>query len=192
VSRQLARYVKETGENPSTRMNVKLVWRRDRYLRSGDQVSWLLRGWPAVRFTEPNENFDHEHQDVRVENGTQFGDLERFVDFPYLARVTRVIGSSLAAMARAPRAPADSRVIASALGYDTELRWTADPEPDVVGYEVVWRDSTEPLWTHARFVGNVTDATIKNLNKDDNQMGVRAIDRDGNRSPVAFAVPASQ
>jgi hypothetical protein len=83
-------------------------------------------------------------------------------------------------------------VIASALGYDTELRWTADPEPDVVGYEVVWRDSTEPLWTHARFVGQVTDATIKNLNKDDNQLGVRAIDRDGNRSPVAFAVPASQ
>ncbi len=192
VSRQLARYVKETGENRSTGMNVKLVWRRDRYLRSGDQVSWLLRGWPGVRFTEPNENFDHEHQDVRVENGTQFGDLERFVDFPYLARVTRVIGSSLAAMARAPRAPANSRVIASALGYDTELRWSADPEPDVAGYEVVWRDSTEPLWTHARFVGNVTDYTIKNLNKDDFQMGVRAVDRDGNRSPVAFAVPASQ
>jgi hypothetical protein len=192
VSRQLARYVKETGENPVTGMGVKLVWRRDRYLRSGDQVSWLLRGWPGVRFTEPNENFDHEHQDVRVEDGKQFGDLERFVDFPYLARVTRVIGSSLAALARSPRAPRDSRVIASALAYDTQLRWTADPETDVVGYEVVWRDSLEPLWTHSRRVGNVTEYTIKNLNKDDNQMGVRAIDRDGNRSPVAFAVPATE
>jgi hypothetical protein len=192
ISRQLARYVKETGENRAAGMDVKLVWRRDRYLRSGDQVSWLLRGWAGVRFTEPNENFDHEHQDVRVQDGTQFGDLERFVDFRYLQRVTRVVGSSLAALARAPRPPRDSRVIASALGYDTELRWTADPEPDVVGYEVVWRDSTEPLWTHARRVGDVTDATIKGLNKDDNQMGVRAIDRDGNRSPVAFAVPASE
>jgi Peptidase family M28 len=192
VSRQLARYVKETGENRATDMEVKLVWRRDRFLRSGDQVSWLLRGWPGVRFTEPNENFDHEHQDVRVENGVQFGDLEQFVDFRYLTRVTRVVGSSLAALARSPRAPRDSRVIASALGYDSELRWTADPEPDVVGYEIVWRDSLEPLWTHARDVGNVTDATIKNLNKDDVQLGVRAIDRDGNRSPVAFAVPAAQ
>ena len=70
------------------------VWRRDRYLRSGDQVSFLQRGWAAVRFTEPNENFDHEHQDVRVENGTQFGDLPQFVDFQFLARVTRVVGSS--------------------------------------------------------------------------------------------------
>jgi hypothetical protein len=192
ASRQLARYVKETGENRSTHMTVKLVWRRDRYLRSGDQVSWLLRGWPAVRFTEPNENFDHEHQDVRVENGTQFGDLEQFVDFAYLTRVTRVIGSSLAALARSPRAPVNSRVVASQLGYDTTLRWNADPEPDVVGYEVVWRDSLEPYWTHARRVGNVTEYTIKNLNKDDYQIGVRAIDRDGNRSPVAFAVAASR
>jgi hypothetical protein len=128
---------------------------------------------------------------VRVEDGKQFGDLAQFVDFPYLARVTRVVGSSLAAMARAPRAPDRSRVIAAALSYDTQLRWNAVPDADVAGYEVVWRDSTEPLWTHSRQVGNVTEFTISNLNKDDFQMGVRAIDRDGNRSPVAFAVPAS-
>jgi hypothetical protein len=192
ISRQLARYVKETGENRATGMNVKLVWRRDRYLRSGDQVSWLLRGWAGVRFTEPNENFDHQHQDVRVENGKQIGDLVQFVDFGYLARVTRVIGSSLAALARAPRAPQQARVIASQLSYDTQLRWAADPERDVAGYEVVWRDSLAPLWTRARRVGNVTEYTIKNLNKDDYQVGVRAVDRDGNRSPVAFAGPAAQ
>ena len=140
---------------------------------------------------EPHENFDHQHQDVRVENGKQFGDLPEFVDFRYLARVTRVVGSSLAALARSPRAPSNARMITAALSYDTELRWDANPEPDVVGYEVVWRDSTEPLWTHARRVGNVTAATIAGLNKDDNQVGVRAIDRDGNRSPVAYPVPAS-
>ena len=191
VSRQLARFVKETGENDTTGMRVKLVWRRDRFLRSGDQVPFLQRGWPGVRFTEPFENFDHQHQDVRVENGKQFGDLEQFVDFRYLARVTRVVGSSLAALARAPRAPVNARLLSSGLGYDTTLRWNANPEPDVVGYEVVWRDSTEALWTNARRFGTVTEATIPNLNKDDYQVGVRAIDRDGNRSPVAYPTPAS-
>jgi hypothetical protein len=192
ISRQLARYGKETGENSATNMRVKLVWRRDRFLRGGDQIPFLERGWPAVRFTEPNENFDHQHQDVRVENGVQIGDLPEFVDFRYLGRVTRVVGSSLAALARSPRPPQDARIISAQLTYDTQLRWSANPEPDVVGYEIVWRDSTEPLWTHSRRVGNVTDYTIDDLNKDDNQVGVRAIDRDGNRSPVAFPIPATQ
>jgi peptidase M28-like protein len=192
VSRQLARYVKETGENDATGMNVKLIWRRDRFLRGGDQISFLLRGWPAVRFTEPNEDFDHQHQDVRVENGKQIGDLIQFVDFDYLARVTRVVGSSFSALSNSPRAPRNARVIAANLSYDTQLRWDANPESDIAGYEIVWRNSTSPLWTDARQVGNVMDATIKNLNKDDNQVGVRAIDRDGNRSPVAYPIPASQ
>jgi Peptidase family M28 len=188
-SRQLARYVKETGQNSATDMRVKLVWRRDRFLRGGDQLAFLERGWRAVRFTEPNENFNHEHQDVRVENGVQFGDLPQFVDFNFLARVTRVVGSSLAALARSPQTPTNAVVDASMLSVDTTLRWTKSPDPDVVGYEVVWRDSTEPLWTHARKVGNVDHYTIKGLNKDDNQVGVRAIDRDGNRSPVASTKP---
>ncbi len=191
ISRQLARYVKETGENDETDMGVHLIWRRDRYLRSGDQVSFLSRGWAAVRFTEPNENYNHEHQDVRVENGTQFGDLPQFVDFQFLARVTRVVGSTLAALARSPRAPVNARAISANLTYDSELRWNANPEPDVVGYEVVWRDSTDALWTHSRFVGNVTDYTIVGVNKDDFQVGVRAVDRDGNKSPVANAGPAN-
>jgi Zn-dependent M28 family amino/carboxypeptidase len=192
VSRQLARYVKETGENRATGMRVKLVWRRDRFLRGGDQISFLERGWPAVRFTEPNENYDHQHQDVRVEDGRQFGDLLEFVDFRYVARVTRVVGSSLSALARAPRAPVNARMITASLSYDTELRWDANPEPDVVGYEVVWRDSTEPVWTESRRVGNTTAATIEGLSKDDFQVGVRAIDSDGNKSPVAYPVPADE
>jgi hypothetical protein len=191
AARQLARYVGETGSNSATDMDVKLIWRRDRFLRGGDQISFLLRGYPAVRFTEPNENFDHQHQDVRVENGTQFGDLVQFVDFPFLQRVTRVVGSSLAALERSPRAPTNARIISAQLSYDTELRWNPNPESDVVGYEIVWRDSKDPLWTHSRFVGNVTDYTVTSLNKDDNQVGVRAVDRDGNRSPVAFPVPAN-
>jgi hypothetical protein len=192
VSRQLARYIKETGENDATDMGVHLIWRRDRYLRSSDHVSFLLRGYPAVRFTEPNENYDHEHQDVRVENGVQFGDLPQFVDFQFLARVTRLIASSLIALARSPRPLVNTRVLSNTLTYDSQLRWNADPEPDVVGYEVVWRDSTDALWTHSRFVGDVTDYTLVGVNKDDFQVGVRAVDRDGNKSPVAFAGPANR
>ena len=127
ISRQLARYVKETGENRATQMRVTLIWRRDRFLRSGDQVPFLQRGWAGVRFTEPNENYDQQHQDVRVENGKQIGDLPEFVDFRYLARVTRTVGSSLAALARAPRSPAGARVISAQLTYDTELRWAPNP-----------------------------------------------------------------
>jgi Zn-dependent M28 family amino/carboxypeptidase len=188
VSRQLARFVKETGENDTTDMTVALRFRRDRYLRSGDQVSFLTQGYPAVRFTEPNENYDHEHQDVRVENGVQFGDLPQFVDFGFLARVTRVVGSAIAALASAPRPPVNTATVNTQLTYNTDLKWTKDPEPDVVGYEVVWRDSTEPLWTHSRFVGDVDAYTLVGINKDDWQVGVRAVDRDGNKSPVAFAV----
>src|SRR3954452_1733770 len=123
AARQRARYVGETGSNRSTVMHVKLVWRRDRFLRGGDQISFLQQGWPAVRFTEPNENFDHQHQDVRVEGGKQFGDLVEFVDFPFLQRVTRVVGSSLAALERSPRAPANARILTANLSYDTEMAW---------------------------------------------------------------------
>jgi Zn-dependent M28 family amino/carboxypeptidase len=192
AARQLARYIGETGSNRSTDMNVKLIWRRDRFLRGGDQISFLTRGWPAVRFTEPNENFNHQHQDVRTENGELIGDLPQYVDYDYLARVTRVIASSLAALSRSPAAPTHSRIISANLSYDTELRWDANKESDVVGYEVVWRDTKDALWTHSRFVGNVNDYTLEGLNKDDNQVGVRAVDRDGNRSPVAFPIAAAQ
>ena len=190
VSRQLARFVKETGENDATGMRVNLIWRRDRFLRGGDQISFLERGWPAVRFTEPNEDFDHQHQDVRVEDGEQIGDLPEFVDFAYLARVTRVVGSSLAALARAPRAPRerdDRRRAAlattrSCAGRRTPSRTSwATRSSGAIRRRRCGR-------TRARSATSST-ATIPNLNKDDVQLGVRAIDRDGNRSPVAFAIP---
>jgi hypothetical protein len=184
VSRQLGRYAKETGENSATGMEVRLIYRRDRFGRGGDQISFLERGWPAVRYAEPNENFDHQHQDIRIEDGRQIGDLIEFVDFPYLARVTRAVGSSLAALARSPRAPGNVRIPTS-LSYDAVVSWNASPESDVAGYEIVWRVSTDALWTDSRAVGNVTTGTIENLNKDNFQIGVRAVDRDGNRSPVA-------
>ena len=190
-SRQLARYIKEVGENRATGMTVRLIWRRDRYLRGGDHIPFLEQGYPAVRFTEPNEDFAHQHQDVRVEDGKQYGDLPEFVDFAYTARVARVDAAALANLALAPAAPKEPTVLTDRLTNDTDLRWAASPEPDVVGYEVVWRESTEPLWTHRIPVGNVTSYTVKGLSKDNVQVGIRAIDARGYRSPVAFPLPSS-
>jgi Peptidase family M28 len=189
-SRQLARYAKEVGENSATGMRVRLIWRRDRYLRGGDHIPFLEQGYPAARFTEPVENFAHQHQDVRVENGMQFGDLLRFVDFAYTARVARVNGAALANLALAPTAPKQATIVTARLTNDTDLTWKANPEPDIASYEVVWRESTDPLWTHTIPVGNVTATTIKSLSKDNVQVGVRAVDRDGYRSPVAFPLPS--
>jgi hypothetical protein len=190
-SRQLARYVKEVGENSATKMHVRLIWRRDRYLRGGDQIPFLQQGYPAARFTEPAENFAHQHQDVRVENGVQFGDLEQFVDFGYVARVARVNGAALANLALGPATPRNARIDTTQLTNDTTLTWNANPEPDLAGYEIVWRESTAPLWEHTIPVGNVTSYTIKGLSKDNVQVGVRAVDKDGYRSPVAFPLPSS-
>jgi hypothetical protein len=188
-SRQLGRYVKEYGENKSTKMEVRLIWRRDRFLRGGDQIPFLERGYSAVRFTEPNENFAHQHQDVRVEDGVQFGDLIEFVDFDYAARVTRVNVAALGSLALAPAQPKGARILTSQLTNDTDLVWQANTEPDLAGYEVVWRETTEPLWTHSVRVGKVTSYTARRMSKDNLQFGVRAVDRDGNRSPVSFPLP---
>jgi Fibronectin type III domain len=188
-SRQLARFIKEAGENRATDMTVRLIWRRDRFLRGGDQIPFLERGYSAVRMTEPNENFAHQHQDVRVENGVQFGDLPEFVDFRYVARVTRVNASALAALALAPAQPKNTRVLTAQLTNDTDLTWEANTEPDLAGYEIVWRETTEPLWTNSVPVGNVTSFTVEGMSKDNYQFGVRAVDQDGYRSPVSFPLP---
>jgi acetylornithine deacetylase/succinyl-diaminopimelate desuccinylase-like protein len=190
-ARQLARYVKDVAENDATRMTVRLIWRRDRYLRGGDQISFLQQGFPAVRFTEPNENFDHEHQDVRVENGVQFGDLPQFVDFAFTDRVARVNALTLANLADAPVTPKNAKIVTANLTNDTDLKWDPNPEPDLAGYEVVWRETTDALWTHVIPVGNVTSFTATGLSKDNVFFGVRAIDADGNRSPVAFPKPSA-
>ena len=125
-----------------------------------------------------------------MENGQQFGDLLQFVDFAYTARVARVNGAALANLAWAPATPKNAKIDTTQLTNDTTLNWDANPEPDLAGYEVVWRESTAPLWEHTIPVGNVTTFTIPDLSKDNVQFGVRTVDRNGNRSPVAFPVPA--
>jgi hypothetical protein len=182
----LGRFVKNVAENDSTDMSVRLIWRRDRYLRSSDHVSFLRNTWPAGRFTEPRENYNHEHQNVRVENGVQFGDLPEFCDFRYIARVTKVNIATLWSLAAGPGTPKGVRIAASALTNDTTLTWTVDP--GAATYEVVWRETTEADWTNAIDVGTAGTVTI-DMVKDNFQFGLRAVDAQGRHSPAAFPTP---
>jgi acetylornithine deacetylase/succinyl-diaminopimelate desuccinylase-like protein len=189
ASRQLARFIKETGDAFVPQFKVMMIYRRDRYGRGGDHIPFLERGYPAVRFTEVNEEFRHQHQNVRVENGVQFGDLPEFVDFAYVANVARVNAASLAALAWAPSRPKAVTIVAQRLSNDTELRWDANKEPDLAGYEIVWRETTDAVWTNSKAVGNVTSFTMKGMSKDNYFFGVRSIDKDGNKSPVTYPRP---
>jgi hypothetical protein len=188
--RQLARYVREVADNRDTGMDVRVIYRRDRYLRGGDHIGFLEQGYPAARFTEPDEDYAHQHQDVRVEAGKQYGDLPEFCDFPYIAGVARVNAAALWSLATAPGTPKGLRVRTSALTNDTELVWQRGVEPDLAGYEVVWRETTAPEWTHAIRVGDVTTATI-DMSKDNVFFGVRAVDTAGHRGPVAYPTPGN-
>jgi hypothetical protein len=185
-ARQLARFVVEVADNRFTDMHVRMIYRRDRFLRGGDDIPFLERGYPAGRFTEPNENFAHQHQDVRVENGVQFGDLPRFCDFGFIARTARVNAATLWSLAAAPGTPKNVQVLTTALTNDTDLLW--DATPGAAGYEVVWRPTTEAQWTHVIHVGRTTHAHI-NLSKDNVFFGVRSVDHHGHRSPAAFPTP---
>jgi Zn-dependent M28 family amino/carboxypeptidase len=189
-SRQLGRYFAEVADGPVTGMKVRVIWRRDRYLRGSDHISFLLRGYPAARLTEPRENFAHEHQNVRVEDGVQYGDLVEFCDFGYIARVTKVNAAALWSLAQAPGTPKGVVIDTTQLTNETTLRWTANPEADLAGYEVLWRETTASDWEHVIAAGNVTTVTI-DLSKDNVFFGVRAVDRAGHRSPVAAPQPSS-
>jgi hypothetical protein len=191
-SRQFARYVRETAELYSPGFHARLVFRTDRYGRGGDHSPFLQQGYPAVRFTEPAENFARQHQDVRTEGGVAYGDVVTKVDFAYVAAVARLNGAVAASLALAPAPPSAVAIETRRLEYDTTLSWTAPPAPDLAGYEVVWRDTTSPVWEHALDVGNVTRVTLPGLSKDDFYFGVRAVDRQGHRSPVAFPLPVAR
>ena len=188
-ARQLARFIKEVDELYLPSFHVLQVYRRDRYGRGGDHIPFLERGYAAVRFCELNEDYNHQHQNVRVEHGIQYGDLPEFVDFAYAANVARVNAAALAELARAPARPRNVAINTRRLSVDTDLQWDANTEPDLAGYEIVWRDTTAPVWTNSLWVGNVTSYTAKGRSKDNYFFGVRAVDKAGHRSPVSYPKP---
>jgi hypothetical protein len=191
-ARELARFIKTTGERYVSGMTVNIIYRKDRYLRGGDHSPFLEAGFPAARLTEPNEDFRHQHQDLRKENGIQFGDLPEFDDFAYIAQVARINAASLGALALAPAGPAGVEIETKELTNDTTLHWQANREPDVAGYEVLWRETTSPSWQHAASAGNVTRFTVPKVSKDNFLFGVAAVDREGNRSPAVYPAPSAK
>lgn len=189
ASRQMARFIKESAEIYSPKFSVMMVYRRDRYLRGGDHIPFVERGFTAIRITETNEDYNHQHQNVRTENNVFYGDTPEYVDFGYVANVTKVNAASLARLALAPARPKNAGMVTTRLGNDTELKWDASTETDIAGYEIVWRDTTSAVWTNSQNVGNVTSFVMKAMSKDNYFFGVRAVDKAGNKSPVSFPRP---
>ncbi len=185
ASRNVARYAKAVAESYMPNWTVALVYRLDRFGRGGDHSAFNALGYPAVRFTENAENYRHQHQDVRIENGVEFGDTLANVDFAYLAKVTATNALAAASMASAPPPPVKVK-IAGAVTPDTQLSWTASPGVPAAGYRVHWRDTSEPAWTHARDAGMSGTLTLANVAIDDFAFGVASVSADGFESPVVF------
>jgi hypothetical protein len=188
-ARQLGRYVVEMGKMYSPSFKPVMIYRRDRYGRGGDHIPFLENGYAAVRFTEPHEDYTHQHQSVKMVDGKQYGDLPEFVDYGYVANAARVNLIPLANLALAPAKPKGVTMLTGGLTNDTNLKWAASTDPDLAGYEIVWRDTTAPLWTNSKFVGNVTAYTFKEMSKDNYFFGVRTVDRSGHKSPVVYPRP---
>ena len=184
-SRELARYIGEVGASYAPGVKPLMEFRPDRYLRGGDHMAFNEQGYAAVRFTEYRENFNHQHQNLRTENGIEFGDTLQFVNFDYVARVARLNATALAALAAAPAAPADVKLVTSGLDNDSTLKW--QPSDGASGYEVLWRVTTAPTWEHVETVRDTT-ATLK-ISKDNVQFAVRAVDAAGHKSLPVEPVP---
>jgi len=187
ASRQLARYVKETAERYVDNLEVVLIYRSDRFLRGGDHLPYQQRGYTAVRITEMNENFYHQHQDVRMENGIQYGDLVAFMDFEYLRKNTAMNLSSLANLAKAPGRPQEVRIEVRRLTNYTTLSWKAPANGKPAGYYVLIRETHMPFWQKKIF----TTATTMQLpySKDNYFFAVQSVSSDGNESLPVVPIP---
>lgn len=189
ASRQLARYIKEQTDRYLKNFGVMMIYRRDRYGRGGDHIPFVERGFTAVRITESDEDYTHQHQNVRTENGVFYGDTPEYVDFEYTANVARVNLIALASLALAPAKPKNVGIVTTRLTNDTELKWDANTDGDIAGYEVVWRDTTAAEWQGSQTVTGATTFLAKGMSKDNFFFGVRAVDKDGNKSPVVYPRP---
>jgi len=200
--RNLSRFIDTLADQLSLGLNVRQVWRNDRFGRGGDHTEFLNAGFPAVRFSVAIENYDWQHQDLRTENGTVYGDTIDHMDFPYLRRVTQLNVAALAALARAPMPPEPT--VRGGVSTDTTLTW-ADVR-DAVGYMVRWRRTDGNNWEESRRVGPavsvcgepppshpcappLNQTTLRGVRVDDWVFGVSSVAADGSESPVASAVP---
>ena len=179
-SRQLARYVKEIGERYVDNLQVVMIYRNDRFLRGGDHTPYVQRGFSAVRITEMNENYTHQHQDVRKEKNIQYGDLPEFMDFEYLRKNTCMNLATLASLAKAPAVPDSVKMDVKTLANSTFLYWKAPKTGKVKGYYVLLRETTSAFWQKKIF----TTETEMRLpySKDNYFFAVQAVNDTGNES----------
>lgn len=184
-SRQLARYVDRITDTYFDNLDAMMVYRLDRFGRGGHHRPFNDAGFPGVRIMEAHEQYERQHQDIRVENGVEYGDVIEGVDFDFAARLTAVNAAVMAALAWAPPAPQNVQ-IGGAVRPSTTLAWDPVDHRDLVGYRIYWRDTTAPQWQHSRFVGMVDQFTLENLVIDNYLFGVAAVGRDGTESVVAF------
>ncbi len=179
-ARQLARYVKEIGERYVENIEVVMVYRNDRFLRGGDHSPYVQNGFAAVRITEMNENYYHQHQDVRKENNIQYGDLPEFMDFEYLRKNTAVNLSNLANLAKAPSVPEEVKVETRRLENYTSLSWKAPQHGKVKGYYILMRETTSAVWQKKFFI---TETQMRlPYSKDNYFFGVQSLSETGNES----------
>ena len=187
-SRELARYIAGAARTYQTEVSPLLEFRLDRYLRGGDHSSFNEAGYPAVRLTEYRENFTRQHQNVRTEDGIEYGDLPKYVDFDYVADVARVNAATLASLAAAPGPPQNVKLAVKDLTNNSTLHWDAPADSRVVGYEILWRATAAPEWEHAQFVSNSTHATIP-VSKDNVIFAVQSVDEAGHFSAPIVPAP---
>ncbi len=186
-ARQLARYVKEIGERYVDNLEVVLIYRNDRFLRGGDHTPYVQRGFAAVRFTEMNENYTRQHQDVRVENSISYGDLEIHIDYEYLRKNTAMNLANLANLSKAPAMPDSVKMEVKKLTNSTLLYWQAPKPGKVKGYYVLVRETTSAFWQRKIF----TTATEMRLpfSKDNYFFAVQSVNENGNESLPVVPLP---
>lgn len=189
-ARQLARYIKEIGERYVDHLQIKMIYRNDRFLRGGDHTPFVAQGYAAVRITEMNENYYHQHQDVRMEKGIQYGDLPEFMDFEYLRRNTAMNLSCLANLAKAPAQPDAVTIQTRRLTNYSTLSWKAPQYRAAAGYYLLMRETTSPHWERKIFTKD-TEITIP-YSKDNYFFAVQAVSADGNESLPVVPMPAGR
>jgi hypothetical protein len=186
-SRQLARYIKEVGERYVDQLEIKLIYRNDRFLRGGDHTSFNRQGFTAVRFCEMNENYDHQHQNIREENGIKFGDLPEFVDYEYARKITGANLAVLSNLALAPHVPQNVGIVVSGLTNSTTLKWKTPQGKTPKGYFILMRETYQPLWEKKIFTDK-TEITLP-YSKDNYFFAVQSVDEEGHESLPVWPVP---
>ena len=187
-SRELARYVESVSETYNFgQFTPKLIFRRDRYLRGGDHISFNEQGYAAIRLTEYREDFNHQHQNVRTENGIEYGDLLKFVDFDYVANVARLNAATLASLASSPAPPSDVHLLTKQLENDSKIEWK--PAPGATAYEVLWRKTTDADFPEENLQRTTETKVDLPDSKDNVIFGVRSVDAKGHRSLIVIPEP---